>query len=189
MEEASKILLDKITSYNIFNNLFPGIVFCYILRQITIFNLANETWFENLFVYYFIGMILSRFGSVIIEPILQKWRITNKSTKDKEPFLKYASYSDYKEASSAEPFIVILSETNNTYRTIVAMLVCIIICKLYEFLIYSILSTYFSWAVLAGQWSIIVLIIVMFVLAYQKQTDYVRKSVEKHMSCKQKSVK
>lgn len=184
MEEMAKLVFDKISSYNIFNNLFPGIVFCYMMRQITRFDIVTGTWFENLFIYYFIGMILSRFGSVIIEPILQKWKIKNKKSKEKESFLKYAAYLDYKEASNAEPFITILSETNNTYRTMLSVLICIVLCKLYELLIYNILSSYLSWSIAAGKWIIIALIILMFLFAYRKQTGYIRKSVEKYMSKK-----
>jgi len=184
MGEATKLVLNKISSYNIFNNLFPGIIFCSILRQVSRFDMITKNWFENLFVYYFVGMILSRFGSVVIEPILQKWKIKNKETKEKEPFLKYASYSDYKAASNAEPFITILSETNNTYRTILSMLISIALCKLYEFFIYNKLNLCLPWSSAAGKWIIIGLVILMFLFAYRKQTGYIRKSVERYMSKK-----
>jgi len=184
MEQVSKLLFDKVSSYNILNNIFPGIVFCFLLKQLTSFNLSNESWLENLFMYYLFGMILSRVGSLIIEPILKKWKINNRKAKKREFFLKYALYSNYKEASKADPLIVTLSETNNTYRTLLATLICIVFCKLYEIIFYSLLSNNFPWIIDVGNWVVIVLVILLFLFAFQKQTDYIRKSVEDYISNK-----
>ena len=37
MEEILKSISEKISSYNIFNNLFPGIIFCSVMTKITRF--------------------------------------------------------------------------------------------------------------------------------------------------------
>ena len=43
MEEILKSISEKISSYNIFNNLFPGIIFCSVMTKITRFNFATDT--------------------------------------------------------------------------------------------------------------------------------------------------
>ena len=37
-----KEIIDKISSYNLFNYLFPGIIFVIILREITKYDLVQE---------------------------------------------------------------------------------------------------------------------------------------------------
>ena len=69
-----KDLLDKLTNYNIFNYLFPGILYVVIAKSTTDYNLIQENNLLGAFLYYFIGMTISRFGSVIIEPILRKMK-------------------------------------------------------------------------------------------------------------------
>ena len=50
MEEIIKSISDKISSYNIFNNLFPGIVFCSVLTKITRFSFSADNILENNFI-------------------------------------------------------------------------------------------------------------------------------------------
>ena len=80
-------------------------------------------------------MIISRIGSIFIEKILKSIKVCNKKTKEKEEFLKFAPYGDYIEASEANPFIKVLNETNNIYRTIIAMMVVVMGAKIYDWLI------------------------------------------------------
>ena len=70
MEEILAQIVEKISSYNIVNNLYPGILFVYVLKIMFGTNLLSNNWFENLIVFYFVGMVLSRIGSIIIEPAM-----------------------------------------------------------------------------------------------------------------------
>lgn len=135
MEEIIKNLVEKISSYNIWNNLFPGIVFCSIVERTTRIILSTGEIWKDLFIYYFAGMIISRIGSNFIEKILKSIEVRNKKTKQKEKFLKFAPYGDYIEASEANSFIKVLNETNNTYRTIIAMLVVVMGARMYDWLL------------------------------------------------------
>lgn len=107
MEKLLAQIVEKISSYNIVNNLYPGILFVYVLKIMFETDLLLNNWFENLIVFYFVGMVLSRIGSIIIEPVMKKIKI-----------IKYAPYQDYVKASSIDPLVATLSETNNTYRTL-----------------------------------------------------------------------
>ena len=129
MEKLLAQIVEKISSYNIVNNLYPGILFVYVLKIMFETDLLLNNWFENLIVFYFVGMVLSRIGSIIIEPVMKKIKI-----------IKYAPYQDYVKASSIDPLVATLSETND--------------------------------------WIFLILLILLFVFSYVKQTSYVRKRVE-----------
>ncbi|NTW33389.1 MAG: hypothetical protein HGB12_12330, partial [Bacteroidetes bacterium] len=107
-----KELLDKISSYNLFNYLLPGILFVYFSKQFTDYNFIQDNDFIGAFLYYFIGMVISRFGSLFIDPTLKKIS-----------FLKFSDYKSFVSASKKDDKIELFSEVNNTYRTITAMFV------------------------------------------------------------------
>ena len=101
-----KELLDKLSSYNIFNYLLPGILFSVIASKVTELNLIQSDIVIGVFLYYFVGLIISRLGSLIVEPILKKVK-----------FLKFAEYTDFVKVSEKDKKLEILSESNNMYRT------------------------------------------------------------------------
>lgn len=176
MEETVKFFAEKITSYNIFNNLLPGIIFCFALNHTTRFNIGTDSIFENIFIYYFVGMVISRIGSLVIEKLLKKIKIKNKKTK--AAFLIFANYSDYVDASENQETIKILSETNNTYRTLTALFSSLAIVKIYEIVLHDFLLKIIGENVISIL--IFVLLAIMFVFSYRKQTSYISKRVEKY---------
>lgn len=167
MESAFEKMIEKISSYNIFNFILPGAVFAYVSKELLYKNFLTNSWIENIIVCYFIGMILSRIGSLIIEPILKKCR------------LKYAPYSDYIEASENDSKIPMLLETNNMYRTFIATFISLIIYKGYLYLeqFFAKKNTMFN------EISIFVILIVftaIFIASFVKQTGFIRKRVESY---------
>ena len=154
--------LEKISSYNLFNYLFPGVVFCLIVDKLFSYPLIQKDIVVGVFLYYFVGLIISRVGSIIIEPTL---KIIG--------FIKFAEYKDFILASKNDPKIELLSETNNMYRTIVSLFVLIGGVAIFEALKtkWQFLNTY-------SIEIIIVAIIFMFLMAYRKQTNYIYKRVE-----------
>jgi hypothetical protein len=157
-----KELLDKLSSYNIFNFLLPGILFSVLITQICGINLINGDLFIEAFEYYFIGLVISRFGSLIIEPILKKTH-----------FVKFADYSDFISASSQDSKIEVLSETNNMFRTLISMLLLVLLIMGYQ-LIAS------NWNFLKNNENIILILtlLIMFLFAYRKQTNYITKRIK-----------
>lgn len=157
-----KELLDKLSSYNIFNYLLPGILFSLIATKITELNLIQSDIVIGAFLYYFIGLIISRLGSLIVEPILKKVK-----------FLKFAEYKDFVNVSEKDKKLEILSEANNMYRTLTAMLILLILVKIY-FLIAS------KWTFLIdySNWILVGLLLVMFIFSYRKQTNYITKRIK-----------
>jgi hypothetical protein len=159
-----KELLEKVSSYNLFNYLLPGTVFVFALSKISDYNFLQKDLLIGAFLYYFIGLIISRVGSIIIEPLLKKWK-----------FLKFAKYSDFVIYSKKDEKIDILSETNNMYRTIIALILSLVLVKGFDLV-----------AVKTGMndaWQSIVvltLLLALFLFSYRKQTDYITKRIKAH---------
>jgi len=51
-----KEILDKISSYNFFNYLLPGILFVVITEEFTSYSFIQENLVLGVFIYYFIGL-------------------------------------------------------------------------------------------------------------------------------------
>lgn len=157
-----KDLLDKLSSYNLFNYLFPGVLFAVLSKEITTYSFLQENLVTGAFVYYFIGLVVSRFGSLLIEPILRKLS-----------FLKFADYKDFISASQKDSKIELLSEINNMYRTLTSLFILLILLKIYELIEskFLILKDWNSYILLA-------LLLFMFLFSYRKQTNYIIKRIK-----------
>tara|TARA_R110002050_G_scaffold113401_1_gene228106 strand:+ start:2818 stop:3324 length:507 start_codon:yes stop_codon:yes gene_type:complete len=159
-------LINKISSYNLFNYLFPGILFVVLLHETTNINLIQDNVFEGAFMYYFIGLLINRVGSLCIEPFLLKIK-----------FVKFQPYKEFKQAVLLDPKIDILSETNNMLRSITALflLLGIFIVMNWAGIQVHLNSDYAKVLVVS-------LIFVFLVLSYRKQTKFIYKCVEDVLS-------
>jgi hypothetical protein len=155
-------LAEKISSYNIFNNLLPGAVFIFASGRVASLGIPQENFLALAFVYYFIGMVISRFGSLIVEPILRK-----------TSFLKFAPYQNYIRACKLDPKIDSLSEVNNTYRTLTAMCILLLLLKLFESLRPLVTCTKNEEITI-----IIILLFLLFEFSHRKQTSFITKRIE-----------
>ncbi|OHA39379.1 MAG: hypothetical protein A3I97_00155 [Candidatus Taylorbacteria bacterium RIFCSPLOWO2_02_FULL_44_35] len=157
-----KDILEKISSYNLFNYLLPGVLFVVILEKFTTYSFVQENLIVGAFVYYFAGLVISRFGSLIVEPLLRKIS-----------FLKFADYEDFVSASKDNAKIEILSETNNMYRTFTTMFLLLALAKVYEFIEYK-LPVIKDW----NPYILILVLLLMFLYSYRKQTQYITKRIK-----------
>lgn len=156
-------IIEKMDSYNIFNYLLPGAIFDYMFEILFHMKLVQGNIVENLFVYYFLGMILSRIGSIIIGPICKKIK-----------WVKFADYGDFIKASEKDDMVKLLSEVNNTYRTLLSGGIVLIVFKIYFFIVEKLSISNDINKIIA-----IVFIVVLFALSYRKQTKYVANRVKK----------
>jgi len=161
-------ILDKLSSYNILNYLLPGILFAVIGEKISPFTFIQKDIFVGAFIYYFIGLVISRIGSIIIEPLFKKVKIVN--------FVKYEKFVI---ASKDDHKLDELSEANNMFRTLCSVFILLIALLVVSGIVnqYPSLMPY---AVLIA----LVFLLILFVLAYRKQTSYVVKRV--NTICKDK---
>lgn len=160
-----KEFIEHIGSYNLFNYLLSGVVFSVVVQKSTIFNLLPENILLIAFICYFTGMIISRIGSLIVEPILKRLK-----------FVKFKEYKEFVEASKKDSKLEILSEQNNTYRTIIAMTLMIGFTKLYESFIIQ-----FPVLQKLNLYIILIILLLLFLFAYKKQTSYISKRIEKNL--------
>ncbi|WP_412514228.1 hypothetical protein [Shewanella indica] len=156
-----KDLIDKLSSYNIFNYLLPGVVFVAIASSLTKYNFVQKDIVIGVFLYYFIGLVISRIGSVVIEPIL-KWT----------GFVRFSEYRDYVDASHKDKLIEVLSEANNMYRTFISLFLSLSLLKIYEALSeqFQCLNSLSSEIAIVG-------LLALFAFSYRKQTAYITKRV------------
>lgn len=126
-------------------------------------NFLTDKPVYDFIVILIIGLIISRIGSIIVEPLLRKVKILN-----------FCKYTDYIEASQKDSLIKNLSETNNLYRVIIATFLVLLIEKLYLFI-----SEKFVWL---NNWTYLIIsfsLIVLFIFSYRKQTNYIKQRVNK----------
>lgn len=155
-------IINKITSYNLFNYLFPGILFAIIATKWTIYDFKVENIILGAFLYYFIGMTISRIGSLIIEKILKKSKLVN-----------FSNYKDFVDCSKKDKSLNLFSEINNTYRTIISLGFCLLFTKLY-----SELDIIFDIPEIYTTLGLLIFITILYVLSYQKQTEYINKRIK-----------
>ncbi len=149
-------LINKISSYNLFNYLLPGAIFTVIFENITPYKIIQTDLLVNAFLIYFIGLVISRIGSLIVEPIFRK-------------FITFADYKSFVNASKNDVKIEILSESNNTYRTFIALFIVIFFIKSYYYFIPK------------NNYDIYILILslfMLFVFSYSKQIKYITKRIK-----------
>ena len=157
-----KDLLDKLSSYNIFNNLLPGIVFVAFAEMFLGRSFVQENLVVGVFLYYFIGLVIGRIGSLVFEPLLKK-----------ASFLKFADYKDFVAASKTDAKLEVLSEVNNMYRTFVALFATLLIARLYEAV-----ETVLPVLKQVSSFLAVIAVTALFLISYRKQTSYITKRVE-----------
>lgn len=157
-----KDLLAKLSSYNIFNYLLPGVLFALLAEKVSRHSFLQQDILLGLFLYYFIGLVISRLGSVLLEPLLRKLS-----------FLRFAPYKDFVTAAKVDQKLDLLSEVNNTYRTLCALFATLLLLRLYD-------SIERQFPALNGWSSVLLLIflLVLFLFAYRKQTSYITKRID-----------
>lgn len=157
-----KDILSKLSSYNLFNYLFPGILFVIVASKVTHYSLIQQDVVVGVFLYYFIGLVVSRFGSLVIEPILRKTSL-----------LRFANYEDFVAALKKDEKLELFSEVNNTYRTLCSLFTLLLLLKLYE-VIETKLPFLAEWNALV----LLVLLLIIFLFSYRKQTGYITKRIK-----------
>lgn len=151
-------IIEKIEIYHFINYLLPGTIFVAIFNKIFENNFFDSNIVIVVIEYYFIGLILSRIGLVLLQPIFKKTKI-----------IKYADYNKYIKASKEDDKLEILQREANQYRTYIA-----------TFIILAIVQSYIC--IENKNFTIILVLFVglaiLFTLAYKKQIKFIVDRVE-----------
>jgi hypothetical protein len=156
-------LLSKLSSYNLFNNLLPGILFAVFLNYFTEYRVLQDNLLLNVFLYYFIGLTISRISSITIEPFLKKIK-----------FVTFRDYQLFVKANKDDDKLDVLVETNNKFRVLLTMILLVIFAKLF----YSINKNCLNLSENTQQYLLLILIAIIYLFAYRKQTNYVTKRID-----------
>lgn len=156
-------ILSLLSTYELFNNIFPGIIFSYFLSLQNYNIIPNKIdIYEKLFLYYFIGLIISRIGSLFLEPFFRKLKI-----------IKFADYTKFLKAEEKDNKISIFILVSDMYRSFI-----IVFFFNFLYLLYLILQNNFLFCTLLAKLLFILSFFFLFVFSYRKQTEYVTKRVE-----------
>ncbi len=155
--------LDKISAYQFLNYLIPGTMFLVLLNVLGIYDLPLDNVLLMIFGGYCSGMVLSRIGSLLLEYYLKKWKI-----------VVFAPYGDFKDADAKDPKVGVLSTENNMYRSFLATFLTLLVLFGLHLIPSANEFMHTPWMALI----VILLLTLLFLFAYRKQTSYVRKSVE-----------
>jgi hypothetical protein len=161
MDKMDK-LLEKISSYNIFNYFFPGAIFSVIAEHIKILYVPSKELAVQFAWYYFVGLVISRIGSLVIEP-------TAKATK----LVKYANYSSYLKAAAADPKMEIMVEVANSFRTLAAAFALLLVASLCSYV-----ASLLKLSALLQEGTVIVILAILFLLSFRKQAGFITKRVD-----------
>lgn len=155
--------LEKISAYQFLNYFIPGTAFIVLINYLGIYNLPLDNVLFILLGGYCSGMVMSRIGSLVVEPCLRKCR-----------FVIFASYKDYKDAENNMPKVPILVTENNMYRTLLATFLSLMI-------IYSMNLITCVRGFMHSKWMplvVLVGLVLLFLFSYRKQTSYVKRNIE-----------
>ena len=158
-----KEVVDRLSSYNIFNYLLPGAIFAGLGDKLTSYPLIQENMLKGLVFYYFLGLIISRIASLTLEELLRKIE-----------FVRFKLRKDFLKASKLDPKVEILSEQNNMYLTLCLLPIALIVLKIYD----QVIKDNLPWGTDMNNYIFFVGLFVLFLFSYRKQTKYVVESVE-----------
>lgn len=169
--EILKLVIDKLSQYNFLTNILPGTVLCIILKYIVGYDLIPDDYYQAGIVFYFVGMVKSRVGSLVIEPILKaiSW-------------VKFAPYSEFLRAEKEDAKLTILSQENNVFRSYISLMFISILGYIYKSCSLDLRLSLNNESLV-----LIVILFVLFLFAYKKQTSFVRKRVENFIKNKSQS--
>ena len=163
--EALAALFSKISNYNILNNLIPGAILCVVFKYLVGYDIMNVGTLELIVIFYFAGMINSRIGSLVLEPLLKKIK-----------WVTFRDHHSFVEAEQKDKKINSLVEVNNMYRSMVSIGFTSLIVKFY----YVGVEQQWNFGNVS-EWILLVALFLLFAFAYKKQTKYIVSRIDYHI--------
>ena len=147
--------------YDILNSLVPGALFAVLASATTSPTFTIDDQLVALVVYFGYGTVISRIGSVVVEPVATVAKV-----------IKYSDYSDLVAAEKVDQRISRLVEISNMYRTLFASF---LICPAIVFIVPN------GWGNQGYVRVSIAGCAALFLLSWAKQCNYIRKRVKANM--------
>lgn len=155
-------IFEKLSQYSIVTNILPGSVLCLMLKYIVGYDLViSNNICEMFMVFYLVGMVNNRIGSIFVKKCLQKLSI-----------IKEESYESFIDAETKDSKLVQLSQENNIYRCYISVALLTLLAKIYK-LVDALLVINIE----IVEWIGLVLFLLLFVLSYRKQSEFIKKRI------------
>lgn len=154
-------IIQRLSNYHIFNHLLPGVLFCVLIDRFTQYTIMQNNMLIDICICYFIGLCISRIGSLIVWDFLRAVKI-----------LRKFEYKDFLKAKKEEAEIGSLLEVVNMYRSILTMFLLFCAVKFYELIDVKCLEDCVSIETL-----LLFGFILLFLCAYIRQEKYVAKRI------------
>lgn len=165
--DGLKLIVDKLSQYNFLTNILPGTVLCIVLGKVVGYNiLFTDDWYVQGILFYFVGMVNNRFGSVAVEPLCKS-----------SGLVSFAPYRDFVKAEKADAKITTLSMENNVFRSYISVCLLSVIAWGYKLLEGAIPFFSDTRTIL-----LLITLLVLFCLSYRKQTKFVKQRVEANLN-------
>ncbi len=155
-------LLDKISSYDFLNYLLPGSIFCVLLKHLVGYDIIAFSMIENFLICYFVGLVISRFGSLVIKEVMKK-----------VGFFVEVNYKDFLAAEKVDPKLIVLNAVNNMFCSFASAMFLLLLAYLVKYI--AIIAT-----IVTNHLGVIVvlLLLVLFLFSVRKQTAFIKRRVE-----------
>lgn len=156
---------NKITIYEFFNVLFPGVLLgAYSMELFGIeFYSNNNMVFQTIIVLclaYFLGLVVSRLGSLLVEPIAKKTGLIRWNEK-------------YYRAEEKDSKLPTLLKDFNMYRSIISLAFLIFAITVFRCLFYESMQ----WQELIFRLMVSIAVLIIFLLSYRKQSILIERRV------------
>lgn len=156
-------ILDKISSYSLFNHLVPGIIFILLLNFFCGISLASQDIAKDFILYYLVGLIVNSVGSIVIE-----WLFKSVGAIKHEPYENFL-ISEKKDAK-----IAILLEVNNMHRGIFAAFAMVFCIKIMQVFLKD--NAFYSHD--ASKIALSIMMMVLLGSYYVKQNRYIARRIK-----------
>ena len=160
MNEVLGKLLSRLSKYDWFTTLFPGLFLFALLPKIGI-NIASESIVEEFGLVFFLGVVSSRVGATCVEQVARWFKLLE-------------SYEDYVDWSNADKEKAdMLVRNANWFRSLCGMMLVFIGS-------FALQQAHFSWLTPKVKICVVALVILaLFLDAYRRQLDFTTRRIRK----------
>ena len=121
-------LVNSISRYQIVINLIPGYIFVLLLERYANIHLFNGEIVDGIFISYFVGVIIGRIGSLIIE---------NTMKKISKPYKHAPEYASKIKAEKNDLKIETIDKQCTIYRNLCECCLCVILAIVLSSVVYG----------------------------------------------------
>lgn len=156
-------LLEKISSYQLLNFLFTGAVCWFILSYLGLQVLHGTSICQTIVGCYFLGMTMSRIGSLVVEEIFKKigW-------------IQKIDYVKQVKADKRDVKVELMLSLCNTYRTLAAVFFTILLLLILSCIFPSNIGLRHN----AAHFIFIITLTAIYMFAFVKQHNYLKDRID-----------